>query len=93
MDKEFELDDVDYYDPSYKIPALLGQGVHAELRQSIPEPIRGLEGVRVLSIAPEAEQILVLAVDGTAFSWGRGWSGQLGHGDRETLEYRSGSGG
>ena len=60
--------------------SLLGHGVD-EFRQSIPKPIQGLEGVRVLSIAAHWNHMVVLAADGTAFSWGTGICGQLGHGE------------
>ena len=65
--------------------SLLGHGVD-EFRQGIPKPIRGLEGVRVLSIAAHFTHIVVLAADGTAFSWGNGVNGRLGHGDEQDVE-------
>ena len=77
---------IDSYTRYY--PRLLGPSVHelVELVRSIPKPIRGLEGVRVQSIAAGYAHNLVLATDGTTFSWGMGWDGQLGHGDQAHVE-------
>ena len=52
-----------------------------EIRQNIPASIAGLTGVCVQSIAASSTHTIVLAVDGTAYSWGKGRDGALGHGD------------
>ena len=52
-----------------------------ETRQNIPAPIAGFTGVCVQSIAASWRYTIVLAVDGTAYSWGWGGNGTLGHGD------------
>ena len=51
-----------------------------ETRQNIAAPIAGFTGVRVQSIAAYWTHTIVLAVDGTAYSWGLGSSYSLGHG-------------
>ena len=55
------------------------------INQSIPTPVAGLSGVRVQSVVAKHSHIIALSVDGTAFSWGKGNRGQLGHGDRENV--------
>ena len=52
-----------------------------EIRQNIAAPIAGFTGVRVQSVAASTLYTIVLAVDGTVYSWGRGIQGTLGHGD------------
>ena len=52
-----------------------------EIRQNIPASIAGFTGVCVQSIAASSTHTIVLAVDGTAYSWGKGRDGALGHGD------------
>ena len=56
-----------------------------EIRQNIPASIAGFTGVRVQSIAASSKHTIVLAVDGTAYSWGKGREGALGHGDIRDL--------
>ena len=51
-----------------------------EIRQNIAAPIAGFTSVRVQSIAAYKTHTIVLAVDGTAYSWGLGSSYSLGHG-------------
>ena len=55
------------------------------INQSIPTPVAGLSGVRVQSVVARHNHIIALSVDGTAFSWGEGHHGQLGHGDQENV--------
>ena len=55
------------------------------INQSIPTPVAGLSGVRVQSVVAKLRHIIALSVDGTAFSWGEGRHGQLGHGDQENV--------
>ena len=51
--------------------------------QRIPTPVAGLVGVRVQSVVAKRNHIIALSFDGIAFSWGQGYFGQLGHGDKE----------
>ena len=69
----------------YTIAPLLGRGRGPKVIQRIPAPIAGLAGVRIQSIAAKGHSIIVLSVDGTAFSWGYGGGGVLGHGDQENV--------
>ena len=64
---------------------LLGRGRGPKVIQRIPAPIASLAGVRIQSIAAKGHSIIVLSVDGTAFSWGCGRRGVLGHGDEENV--------
>ena len=64
---------------------LLGLGTHRKIQRKVPAPMAGLLGVRVQSVAASCYHVLVLSVDGTAFSWGHGGSCALGHGDREDV--------
>ena len=65
--------------------ALLGLGTHRKIQRKVPAPMAGLLGVRVQSVAASWHHMLVLSVDGTAFSWGYGGYGALGHGDTEDV--------
>ena len=65
--------------------ALLGLGTHRKIQRKVPAPMAGLLGVLVQSVAAAYYHVLVLSVDGTAFSWGHGGFGALGHGDTEDV--------
>ena len=55
--------------------------------QSIPTPVAGLVGVRVQSVVAKRDHIVALSFDGIAFSWGEGYHGRLGHGDKEFVAH------
>ena len=63
----------------------LGLGTHRKIQRKVPAPMAGLSGMRVQSVAASYHVVLVLSVDGTAFSWGFGGYGALGHGDEEDV--------
>jgi alpha-tubulin suppressor-like RCC1 family protein len=46
-----------------------------------PRPIRGLNAFTVVQLAAGEDHSVALTDRGDVFSWGRGMSGQLGHGD------------
>jgi len=72
-------------DRSRRSAALLGLGTHRKIQRKVPAPMAGLLGVRMQSVAASGCHVLVLSVDGTAFSWGFGGSRALGHGDTEDV--------
>jgi hypothetical protein len=47
-----------------------------------PTPVAALAGVRVRCVAAGTLHSLTLTWDGRVYSWGKNYSGQLGHGDR-----------
>ena len=52
--------------------------------QVSPHKVGGdLAGVRVVGVAAGAGHSIALAADGRVFTFGKGRSGQLGHGDEE----------
>ncbi len=57
-----------------------GSGAADALR---PEPVRALDGVRVMAVAAGGQHSLVLSESGVVFSFGCGGSGRLGHADQE----------
>ena len=60
-----------------------GQLGHAsQADQPTPRLIASLQGVRVSSLAAGGEHSLVVSTAGKLYSFGRGGSGALGHGDR-----------
>jgi hypothetical protein len=48
-------------------------------RTLIPRPILSLHGVRIVQLASGGNHVLALADDGSAYSWGSGKNGRLGH--------------
>ena len=59
----------------------LGHGSHEKLRR--PSKIEALIGERVVAVSTGYAHVLALTADGAVWSWGVGYAGQLGHGDRE----------
>ena len=53
--------------------------------QAIPSPMPGLANVRVQSVGAALFHVIVLSVDGNAYSWGWGRWGVLGHGNTESV--------
>jgi hypothetical protein len=76
----------------------MGDNTHSELGSSaagkistVPVPVEGLEGVKIVEVSAGANHALALSHQGEVFSWGWGGSsvpgssvGALGHGDVET---------
>jgi len=60
---------------------MLGHG--DEQHQWQPNTIEALAGQRVIAVAAGVSHSLALAADGAVWSWGRGGSGKLGHGDQQ----------
>ena len=46
-----------------------------------PRPIKGLTGFTIVQVSAGEDHSVALTQTGDVFSWGRGTSGQLGHGD------------
>ena len=66
----------------------LGYGMEDTTRnivQGIPSPMPGLTNVRVQSVGAALFHVIVLSVDGDAYSWGWGQRGVLGHGNTESV--------
>ncbi len=59
----------------------LGHGNKEE--QHVPKVVEALRGVRVVAIAAGDEHSMVLTDEGVMLSFGQGWDGQLGHGNKE----------
>lgn len=53
--------------------------------ESTPTLVEGLRGAKVSSIAAGVYHSMAITNEGTLFSWGRGWYGQLGHGSSRNL--------
>jgi len=49
--------------------------------QLLPKKIEALAGQRVVAVLAGDVHNLILTADGAVWSWGRGASGELGHGD------------
>jgi alpha-tubulin suppressor-like RCC1 family protein len=76
----------------------MGDNTHSELGSSaagkvstVPVPVEGLEGVKIVEVSAGANHALALSHQGEVFSWGWGGSsvpgssvGALGHGDVQT---------
>ena len=60
---------------------MLGHG--DEQSESLPRKIEIFTGERVVAVSAGRAHSLALAADGSVWSWGRGYSGPLGHGDDE----------
>jgi len=57
----------------------LGHGdVHTQL---LPKKVEALAGRRVVAVSVGVFHSLAVTADGAVWSWGRGYSGKLGHGD------------
>ena len=59
----------------------LGHGDDQQLL--LPKKIVALAGQRVIAVSAGARHSIALTVEGTAWSWGSGDDGQLGHGDEK----------
>jgi hypothetical protein len=59
----------------------LGHG--DEQGQWLPELVAALAGRRVIAVSAGPRHTLANTADGAVWSWGYGYHGQLGHGDRE----------
>ena len=59
----------------------MGHGDHEDQWQ--PTKIEAFAGRRVVAVSAGLEHSLALTADGEVWSWGRGFSGRLGHGDQQ----------
>ena len=66
-----------------------GYGYHGQLghgdtqRQLLPKKIEAFTGQRVVAVSAGANHSLAITADGSAWSWGSGFFGRLGHGDEQ----------
>jgi len=61
-----------------------GQLGHGDQQlQLLPKKVEALAGQRVVAVSAGGSHSLALAADGAVWSWGKGASGQLGHGDEQ----------
>ena len=59
----------------------LGHGDQQD--QPLPKKVEALAGQRVIAVSAGIAHSLALTADGAVSSWGKGASGQLGHGDQQ----------
>lgn len=66
-------------------PYRLGHGDSGDKDQAAPKRLRGLDSQNVVSVAISACHAMAVTSSGSAFSWGYGIGGRLGHGNEHIV--------